>query len=91
LIDAYYDARWHAVLDPLYEQFQRWKAGALTHADLDEAIHQAHRQSQELFAFFRQRRDHLVAVIPFDRDWFEPWVAAHPAPPAGDDTPAPEA
>jgi hypothetical protein len=27
LIDVYYDFRWHEVLDPLYDNFQLWKAG----------------------------------------------------------------
>jgi hypothetical protein len=48
LIDAYYDHRWHEVLDPLYDKFQRWKAGELDHADIDKAIHQTHKLTQEL-------------------------------------------
>jgi hypothetical protein len=82
LIDAYSDARWRAALDPLYEEFRRWKAGELTHDDLDRAIHRTHRQGQQIDAFFTQRRAELVALIQWDRDFFEPCVAAHP-PPSG--------
>jgi hypothetical protein len=82
LIEAYYDYRWHQVLDPLYEQMQRWKAGELTHADIDRAIHETHKQSQKLFTLFSERRDRLVALIQWDHEWFEPWVAEHP-PPSG--------
>jgi hypothetical protein len=39
LIDAYYDYYYHQILDALYEQFQQWKAGELTHEDMDQAIH----------------------------------------------------
>jgi hypothetical protein len=38
LLEAYYDHRWHEVLDPLYEKFQRWKAGELPHDDMNHAI-----------------------------------------------------
>ncbi|MFL5659111.1 MAG: hypothetical protein ACJ8CB_33620 [Ktedonobacteraceae bacterium] len=55
LIDAYYDARMHEALAPLYEKFQRWKAGELEHADIDQAIHKVHKQNQELYSFFTQR------------------------------------
>lgn len=48
LLDAYYDFRWRQVLDPLYDKFQRWKAGELDHAEMDKAIHQTHKQTQEL-------------------------------------------
>ena len=48
LIDAYYDHSYRQVLDPLYEQFQRWKAGELSHEDMNEAIHKVHRENQKL-------------------------------------------
>lgn len=81
LIDAYADFRWHQLLDPLDEQFQRWKAGELSHDELGAAIHRVHRQQQELFAFFTHRREHLLLLIQYDRDWFVLWAAAHPPPP----------
>jgi len=39
------------VLDPLYQKFQQWKA-ATGSLDMDEAIHQTHKQTQELYGVF---------------------------------------
>ncbi len=80
LIDAYYDHRWRQVLDPLYDKFQRWKAGDLTHDDIDHAIHQTHRQTQQLFSLFTTKRDLLARMIQMDTDWFETWTRDHPPP-----------
>jgi len=80
LIDAYYDYRWHQVLDPLYEKFQRWKAGELTHADMDQAIHETHKKNQELYRLFTQKRSFLIGLIQLD-EWFDEWVANNPPPP----------
>jgi hypothetical protein len=44
MIDAYYNAQWHLALDPLYENFQRWKAGEVAHDEMEEAIHSPHRK-----------------------------------------------
>jgi hypothetical protein len=81
LMDAYYDYRYHQVLDPLYDKFQRWHAGQLTHADLDQAIHEVHKENQTLYGLFTEKRDWLVRVIQLDSDWFDPWLAGHPPPP----------
>jgi len=81
LIDAYYDHRWRQVLEPLYEKFQRWKGGEFTHADMDRAIHEAHKEGQEVYRFFTEKRSWLVSLIQLDREWFEPWVTDHPPPP----------
>ena len=82
LIDAFSDKCWHDVLDPLYEKFQRWKVGELGHWDMDEAIHEVHRQNQRLYGFFDQRREMIVFLIQYqDQEWFTGWVAEHPPPP----------
>jgi hypothetical protein len=70
LLDAYYNYRWWQVLEPLYQQFQQWNTGELDHMDMDEAIHQTHKQTQEVSVFFTQKRDLLVRVIQFDQAWF---------------------
>ena len=90
LIDAYYDHRWHQVLDPLYEKFQRWKAGDLTHADMDQAIHETHKQNQDLYRLFREDREFLMGLIQFDREWFDGWVADNPPPPGVELVPFPD-
>ena len=82
LVDAYHDYRWRQVLDPLYQKFQQWKVGGLDHMDMDEAIHETHKQTQEVFVFFNQKRDWLVRVIQLDGTWFQAWVKDNP-PPAG--------
>jgi len=81
MIDAYYDDWMHRTLDPLYEDFQRWKRGELTHWDMDKAIHEAHKQNQEVYKFFTQKRDFIVGLIKMDEAWFEAWVAQNPPPP----------
>lgn len=81
LLEAYYDHRWHQVLDPLYEQMQRWKDGELQHEDIDQAVHQTHKQTRELYNLFTQKRDFLVLIAQVDQEWFQPWLTQHPAPP----------
>ena len=81
LIDAYYDYRCRQVLEPLYEKFQRWKAGELDHSDMDQAIHEVHKQNQQIYSLFGEKRTFLVEIIQLDRQWFEAWVADNPPPP----------
>ncbi len=56
MIDAYHDYKWRQALDPLYDQFQCWKAGKLTHDEMDNAIHQTHKDCQKTDAFHKQTR-----------------------------------
>jgi hypothetical protein len=81
LIEAYHDLRWREVLEPLYEKFQRWKAGELDHDDMDHAIHETHKQTQEVYKFFIQRKALLIKFIQWDDEWFEAWAKDHPPPP----------
>ena len=80
LVDAYYDYRWRQVLQPLYDDFQRWAAGELTHDALDQAIHQTHKKTQELYRLFSEKREWLARAIQLDEDWYLEWVKDHPAP-----------
>jgi hypothetical protein len=82
LIDAYYDHKNHQVLDPLYEAFQQWKRGEITHDDITELIHKVHKENQKIYSLFTQGRDFLITCIKFDADWFANWYKANP-PPAG--------
>ena len=81
LIDAYYDHYNHQILDPLYEQFQQWKAGELTHEDMNQAIHKVHKENQRLYTFFSRSRKDLVHMIQWNEAWFATWVVDHPSPP----------
>ena len=81
LSNDYYDYRWHQLLDPLCDTFRSWKAGELTHADVDRAIDDAYKQRCVINDLFAQRKDRAVALIQWwDRDWFEAWVKEHRAP-----------
>lgn len=80
MIDAYYDHQWRLTLDPLYEKFQRWKAGELSHAEIDDAIHKTHKACQNVYSLFTTKRDLLVRIIQFNEDWFQQWVKEHPKP-----------
>ncbi len=80
LLAAYYDSRWRQVLDPLYDKFQRWKAGELDHAEMDKAIHQTHKQTQESYGVFTLKREIMVRAIQLNEDWFQDWVGANPTP-----------
>ena len=81
LIDAYYDYRWRQILEPLYEKFKLWEAGELEHADMDQAIHEAHKESQNVYSLFTESRSWLVGVIQWDRKWFVAWARDHEPPP----------
>ena len=65
-LDDYYDHRWREVPGTLYEQFQRWAAGELTHDDMDQAIHQTHKENRKLYSLFGEKRDFLVRLIQLD-------------------------
>lgn len=81
LIDAYADHRWHQLLDPLHDQLHRWERGELTHDELDQAIHQTHKETQRLYTLFTERRVLLVHMTQWNQEWFDVWVAQHPPPP----------
>ena len=81
LIDDYYDHRWREILEPFYEKFQLWDAGELEHADMDRAIHETHKQTQQVYGSFTYNRGMLVNMIQWDRAWFEAWLKDHEPPP----------
>jgi len=80
MIDAFYDYQWHLALDPLYEQFQKWKAGELSHLDIDEAIHKTHKVCQGVYSLFMSKHDFLASAIQLNEDWFPQWEKDHPRP-----------
>jgi hypothetical protein len=41
---------------------------------MSEAIHQTHKQTQEVYRFFTEKRDWLVRVIQLNEAWFQQWV-----------------
>lgn len=81
LLGAFYNYRWHEVLDPLYDKMQLWKQGKLEHDDIDKAIHETHKETQHLYGVFTEKRDFLLLIAQQTTNWFKPWLAEHPAPP----------
>jgi len=80
LIDAYYDHRWHEVLDPLATAVRRWEAGELDHVSLARVAGRIHKKMSPIDYVFSQKRAMLVRMIEFDEEWSGPWIAAHPRP-----------
>lgn len=70
MINAYHNYQWHLVLDPLYEKFQDWKAGRVSHLEMDETIHETHNYCQKVYSLFTSKRDFLLDIIQFDEGWF---------------------
>ena len=81
LIDDYYDYRWRQVLNSLYGKFKRWEAGELKHWDMDQAIHETHKENQHLYSLFNESQSSLVGIAQWDEEWFDEWVVVHPPPP----------
>jgi hypothetical protein len=62
LTDAYRDYRWHQIMDPLCEAFQRWMAGELGHADVSQAIDGAYKKCM-IYSLLAQREDRALTII----------------------------
>lgn len=71
MIAAFYDYQWHLVLNPLCEQFQRWKAGEVSLLEIEDAIHKAHKACQKVYGLFTSKRDFLISVIQFNENGFQ--------------------
>jgi len=84
LIDAYYDHRWHEVLDPLVAAVKRWEAGELDHVDLARAAGRVRKGVSPIDYIFSEKREMLVRMIEFDEEWSGPWIAVHPRPASSD-------
>lgn len=85
LTDAYWNYRWQKIMDPLCDTFQRWKAGELSHAEVDHAIDVAYKEKCFINSLLAQREDRAAGLIRcWDPDWFQAWVKEH-RPPAGTD------
>ena len=87
MIDAYHDHKrsspvdqWHLVLDPIYEKFQDWRTGKVSHLEMDNAIHETHKSCQKVYSLFTSKRDFLISLIQFNQEWFPEWVKDHPLP-----------
>lgn len=66
MIDKYYDKKMREILQPLYEEFQRWKRGEISHYELSEAIHKCHKQNQKIYRLFQGSREFLLKLIEIE-------------------------
>ena len=62
-IAAYYDKRMRELLDPLYDDFQKWKRGDLSHDELSDRIHEFHKENLKVNSLFRQNREFSLKLI----------------------------
>jgi len=75
MTEAYWDYRWRQIMEPLCDTFQRWKAGKLGHADVDQAIDAAYKEKCLINSLLAHRADRASAVIQWwDREWFLAWI-----------------
>ena len=81
LLAAYEDYRWRQVLEPLAVALQQWRAGARSHWEIAQVLHETHRETQRLSSFFSQSRTWLVRLAQLAGAWFAAWVADQPPPP----------
>ena len=63
IIAAYYDKRMRELLDPLYDDFQKWKRGDLSHEELSDRIHELHKENQKGNSLLCQNREFLLNLI----------------------------
>jgi hypothetical protein len=56
------------------------ECGKFSHSEMDKAIHEIHKSSQNIYSMFTTKRDLLVRVIQFNEGWFSQWVKDHPQP-----------
>ena len=90
LTDAYWDYRWRKIMDPLCDTFQRWKAGELSHLDVDRAIDEAYKEKCLINNLLTSRPDRAAAIIQWwDHDWFLAWIEENRPPADVEISPAP--
>ncbi len=90
LVDDYYNYRWRQVMDPLCDQLQNWKAGQLSHQEMDNVMTKVQADIWEIRNIFGQRRDRLVNLVQWlDREWFLEWIIEYAPPPGAPVLPHP--
>ena len=66
IIGKYYDKKMHEILEPLYNKFQKWKRGEISHDELSDAIHKCHRENQKIYRLFTSSREFLLKLIEME-------------------------
>lgn len=52
IVDRYHQKVTEDALEPLYQDFQKWKNGQLAYDDLTEKIHEFHKKNQQIWTMF---------------------------------------
>lgn len=66
IIGKYYDKKMREILEPLYNEFQRWRRGEISHDELTEAIHKCHKENQKIYRLFTSSREFLLRLIEIE-------------------------
>lgn len=61
ILDDYHQWVTEEALEPLFQDFLKWKQGALPYQELTESIHGFHKKNQDIWKEFEYtKRDYLV-------------------------------
>lgn len=83
LVADYREYRWRQLMELMYRQMEKWKAGELTSADMEQAFEECYHKITELRHILNQRSDRAALLIQvLDWEWFQEWIREH-TPPRG--------
>lgn len=68
IIEEYYDMKMEKALEPLYQKFQKWKKGKISHKEISDAIHECHKETQKIYSIFNSSREFLMKLIEANND-----------------------
>jgi len=82
LVADYREYRWRQLLEPMCRRMEKWKAGELTSAEIEQAFEECYQKITELRHILNQRSDRAALLIQvLDREWFQEWIREHTPPP----------
>lgn len=82
LVADYREHRWRQLMEPMCRRMEKWKAGELTSAEIEQAFEECYQKITELRHILNQRSDRAALLIQvLDREWFEEWIREHTPPP----------
>lgn len=82
LVTDYREYRWRQLMEPMCRRVEKWKAGELTPAEMEQAFEECYQKVTELRHILNQRSDRAALLIQvLDREWFEEWIREHTPPP----------
>lgn len=60
IVELYHQRVTEEALEPLYENFQKWKSGKLPYYELTEHIHEFHKLNQKIWSRFNTNDEFLI-------------------------------